>query len=356
MGDLLGRKGDNLPEMISLGVPVPDGFTITTAACRDFLERESLSEELEAEIEFVVEILENRVGRRFGDLENPLLVSVLSGAEFSMSDIMETVLNVGISRDVAQGLAAKSEDPKFAWDLLRRFVEIYLQIVCGVPGRVLEEVLERYLQNLGVTTSENLSTPQIEALSHEFLTDKTELSLNIAKKNSEKKEVTERERALLAAVNRLHEANPMMGLRGVPLGVLNLELFTMQVRATTRATANLQEIDSILLEIGVGMSVPIGSMLENLRATITAAKLADYFDFFSFGTNGLTQLTKAFSRDDVEHSFLLSYLDLELFPFSPFESLDHDGVGLLLHIACDAVKAVKLDLKLGVCGEHGDNK
>jgi len=838
MGDLLGGKGANLSEMLSLGIPVPDGFTITTAACRDFLERKNLSEQLEADIEFAVAKLESRVGRRFGDLKDPLLVSVRSGAKFSMPGMMETVLNVGISPEVAQALAAKTGDPKFAWDSFRRFVEMYGRIVCGVPARVLEEVRERYLQNLGVTTSANLSAPQIEALSHqfistieahtsrafpmdaksqlirtveavfnswnseranlyrrreripatlgtavnvqmmifgnfgessgtgvcftrnpatgasgdygdylvcaqgedvvsgirntltlqdlseiqpaayeelktimlklenhyrdmcdieftietgklwilqtrvgkrtaeaafriastlvdeglisldeglvrvtggqlislmfpqfdtssldkrlttgipaspgaavgevvfdsksavdaalqgrqvilvrtetspedlpgmvaaqgiltsrggktshaavvargmgrvaicgaeeitvdfqdgsftvgdqtiragevisidggtgaiyrgsikvvessvsqylqnpglpqkftpliraierfltradlvrrlevranadteqdcqiarnfgaegvglvrtehmflgerrtlvegliladspslrteilsemeelqysdflgiytameglpvtirlldpplhEFLTDKTELSLSIAKKDSEKKEVTERERALLAAVNRLHEANPMMGLRGVRLGVLIPELFTMQVRAATRAAVKLQgdglvvkpeimiplvasqrellyfreilerEIDSVLLEVGATMNIPIGSMLETPRAAITAAKLADYSDFFSFGTNDLTQLTWAFSRDDVEHSFLPRYLDLELLPFSPFESLDQDGVGLLLHIAYDAVKAVKPDLKMGVCGEHG---
>jgi pyruvate,orthophosphate dikinase len=94
-------------------------------------------------------------------------------------------------------------------------------------------------------------------------------------------------------------------------------------------------------------------MIETPRAAITAAKLADYSDFFSFGTNDLTQLTWAFSRDDVESSFLPRYLDLELLPFSPFESLDQDGVGLLVKIACDEVRTVNPDMKLGVCGEHG---
>jgi pyruvate,orthophosphate dikinase len=114
-----------------------------------------------------------------------------------------------------------------------------------------------------------------------------------------------------------------------------------------------REIETVLLALGVRISIPIGSMLETPRAAITAAKLADYSDFFSFGTNDLTQLTWAFSRDDVEHSFLPRYLDLELLPFSPFESLDQDGVGLLLRIAYEEVKSVKPDLKLGICGEHG---
>ena len=215
------------------------------------------------------------------------------------------------------------------------------------------------------------------------MTDKTELALSIAKKEAAHIEVTQYEVALLAAVNRLHEANPMMGLRGVRLGVMIPELFVMQVRAVTRAAVHLHkngvsvkpeimiplvasqrellyfrevlegEINSLLQTLDVKLEIPIGSMIETPRAAITAAKLSDYSDFFSFGTNDLTQLTWAFSRDDVEHSFLPRYLDLELLPFSPFESLDQDGVGLLLRIACDEVRSVNSKLKLGVCGEHG---
>ena len=838
MGELLGGKGANLSEMISLGIPVPDGFTITTAACRDFLERKSLSEQLESDIEFAVAKLENRTSRRFGDIKNPLLVSVRSGAKFSMPGMMETVLNVGISPEVAKALAAKSKDPKFAWDSFRRFVEMYGRIVCGVPAQIFEEVRHEYLAAAHLNSALDLSAEQIEELSyqfievveshtsrtfpmdaksqllrtveavfsswnseratlyrrreripatlgtavnvqmmvfgnigedsgtgvcftrnpstgesgdygdylecaqgedvvsgirntltlqdlaniqpaayaelksimsklenhyrdmcdieftiesgklwilqtrvgkrtaeaafriastlvdeglisideallrvtgeqlmnlmfpqfdlsasneriatgipaspgaavghvvfdsksavdeamsgkrvilvrnetspedlpgmvaaqgiltsrggktshaavvargmgrvaicgaeeikvnvaagefttnghtvkagdlisidgatgaiylgemrvvestvsqylqnsvspqkftpliraierfltradivrtldvranadtaadcqlarnfgaegvglvrtehmflgerrtlvetlilsdspevrtevlkemeelqyqdflgiymameglpvtvrlldpplHEFLTDKTELSLSIAKKEANNEPVSEHEKALLAAVIRLHEANPMMGLRGVRLGVLIPELFIMQVRAITRAAADLrragikvkpeimiplvasqrellyfrgvleEEIKSLMVDLDTTLEIPIGSMLETPRAAITAAKLADYSDFFSFGTNDLTQLTWAFSRDDVEHSFLPRYLDLELLPFSPFESLDQDGVGLLLRIAYDEVKAVKPHLKLGVCGEHG---
>jgi pyruvate, orthophosphate dikinase len=838
MGELLGGKGANLSEMISLGIPVPDGFTITTAACRDFLERKSLSEQLESDIEFAVAKLETRTGRRFGDIKNPLLVSVRSGAKFSMPGMMETVLNVGISPEVARALAAKSKDPKFAWDSFRRFVEMYGRIVCGVPALTFEEVRHEFLATAKLGSALDLTAEQIEELSykfiekveshtsrafpmdaksqllrtveavfgswnseratlyrrreripatlgtavnvqmmvfgnigedsgtgvcftrnpstgesgdygdylecaqgedvvsgirntltlqdlaniqpaayaelksimaklenhyrdmcdieftiesgklwilqtrvgkrtaeaafriastlvdeglisideallrvtgeqlmnlmfpqfdlsasneriatgipaspgaavghvvfdsksavdeamagkrvilvrnetspedlpgmvaaqgiltsrggktshaavvargmgrvaicgaeeikvnvsagefttnghtvkagdlisidgatgaiylgemrvvestvsqylqnsvspqkftpliraierfltradivrtldvranadtaadcqlarnfgaegvglvrtehmflgerrtlvetlilsdspevrtevlkemeelqyqdflgiymameglpvtvrlldpplHEFLTDKTELSLSIAKKAANNEPVSEHEKALLAAVIRLHEANPMMGLRGVRLGVLIPELFIMQVRAITRAAADLrragikvkpeimiplvasqrellyfrgvleEEIKSLMVDLDTTLEIPIGSMLETPRAAITAAKLADYSDFFSFGTNDLTQLTWAFSRDDVEHSFLPRYLDLELLPFSPFESLDQDGVGLLLRIAYDEVKSVKPHLKLGVCGEHG---
>ena len=838
MGELLGGKGANLSEMITLGIPVPDGFTITTAACRDFLERKHLSSQLETEIEIEVAKLERRVGRQFGDPSNPLLVSVRSGAKFSMPGMMETVLNVGISPDIARALAIRSKDPVFAWDSFRRFVEMYGRIVCDIPSKEFEAIRIKFLADNSIDTPADLAALDIEELSylfvsmiedrtakpfpmdaklqilrtveavfnswnseratlyrrreripttlgtavnvqmmvfgnfgsdsgtgvcftrnpatgesgdygdylvcaqgedvvsgirntlslqdlaeiqpaayselktimtklethyrdmcdieftieasklwilqtrvgkrtaeaafriastlideglisidealvrvtgeqlmhlmfpqfdlsapaerlttgipaspgaavghvvfdsksavdqamkgipvilvrsetspedlpgmvaaqgiltsrggktshaavvargmgrvavcgaeelkvdvnanslrvngktinvgdlisidgatgavylgkipviessvsqylqnsllpqkftpliraierlltradivrklevranadtaedcvvarnfgaqgvglvrtehmflgerrvlveslilaestevrstilaqmellqyqdfigiyqsmaglpvtirlldpplHEFLTDKTELSLQIANKQAKNVAVSEHELALLAAVNRLHEENPMMGLRGVRLGVLIPELFTMQVRAVTRAAADLKragvivkpevmiplvasqrellyfrgvledEINSLLKELDTTLDIPIGSMIETPRAAITAAKLADYSDFFSFGTNDLTQLTWAFSRDDAEHSFLPRYLDLELLPFSPFESLDEDGVGLLLRIACDEVKSAKPFLKLGVCGEHG---
>ena len=218
---------------------------------------------------------------------------------------------------------------------------------------------------------------------HEFLTDQASLAVDIALTQERGKEVDERKLALSRAVNRLHESNPMMGLRGVRLGVLIPDLFSMQVRALTRAALHVraqgydprpeimiplvasqrellyfrssleEEVARVLKGAGEQMDISIGSMIETPRAAITAAKLADYSDFFSFGTNDLTQLTWAFSRDDVESSFLPRYLDLELLPFSPFESLDQDGVGLLVKIACDEVRSVTPDMKLGVCGEHG---
>ena len=218
---------------------------------------------------------------------------------------------------------------------------------------------------------------------HEFLTDQASLAVDIALTQERGEAVDERKLALNRAVNRLHESNPMMGLRGVRLGVLIPDLFSMQVRALTRAALHVRaqgydpqpeimiplvasqrellyfrssleaEVARVLEHAGEEMHISIGSMIETPRAAITAAKLADYSDFFSFGTNDLTQLTWAFSRDDVESSFLPRYLDLELLPFSPFESLDQDGVGLLVKIACDEVRTVTPDMKLGVCGEHG---
>jgi pyruvate,orthophosphate dikinase len=218
---------------------------------------------------------------------------------------------------------------------------------------------------------------------HEFLTDQASLAVDIALTQERGDVVDERKLALNRAVNRLHESNPMMGLRGVRLGVLIPDLFSMQVRALTRAALHVRaqgydpqpeimiplvasqrellyfrssletEVARVLTLAGEEMHISIGSMIETPRAAITAAKLADYSDFFSFGTNDLTQLTWAFSRDDVESSFLPRYLDLELLPFSPFESLDQDGVGLLVKIACDEVRSVTPEIKLGICGEHG---
>ena len=218
---------------------------------------------------------------------------------------------------------------------------------------------------------------------HEFLTDQASLAVEIALLQERGQVVDERKLALNRAVNRLHESNPMMGLRGVRLGVLIPDLFSMQVRALTRAALHVRdqgydpqpeimiplvasqrellyfrssledEVARVLKNAGKEMHISIGSMIETPRAAVTAAKLSDYSDFFSFGTNDLTQLTWAFSRDDVESSFLPRYLDLELLPFSPFESLDQDGVGLLVKIACDEIRGVAPEMKLGICGEHG---
>ena len=216
---------------------------------------------------------------------------------------------------------------------------------------------------------------------HEFLPDLATLSAEMATAEALNINISTRDKALFAAVKRLHEANPMLGLRGVRLGILIPELFKMQIRALVLASIKVKNEgfdpkpelmiplvstqrellylrETLEAEIkktlaGEKLDMPIGTMIETPRAAITATRLADYADFFSFGTNDLTQLTWAFSRDDVESTFLPRYLDLELLPFNPFESLDQDGVGLLVKIARDQARAFKKDFKLGVCGEHG---
>lgn len=218
---------------------------------------------------------------------------------------------------------------------------------------------------------------------HEFLPNLAELSAKFARAEALNEEMGARETAIFSAVKRLHESNPMLGLRGVRLGILIPDLFKMQVRALVNACIEVrklghdpmpeimiplvatqrellhlresldEEITTALAGTGQTIEIPIGTMIETPRAAITSTRIADYADFFSFGTNDLTQLTWAFSRDDVESTFLPRYLDLELLPFNPFESLDQDGVGLLIKIARDQARAVRSDFKLGVCGEHG---
>jgi pyruvate,orthophosphate dikinase len=218
---------------------------------------------------------------------------------------------------------------------------------------------------------------------HEFLPSLIELSATMARAEALNEEISHRDLALFAAVKRLHEANPMLGLRGVRLGILIPELYKMQVRAlvhaylevrklghdprpevmiplvsTQRELLSLREILEEEIKItfrgtSIEKEFPIGSMIETPRAAITADRLGVYADFFSFGTNDLTQLTWAFSRDDVESTFLPRYLDLELLPFNPFESLDEAGVGILLQTAVDLARGIRGDFKLGICGEHG---
>ena len=212
---------------------------------------------------------------------------------------------------------------------------------------------------------------------HEFLPDLTELSVEIAVAQATGETVDPARLALLEAVRRLHEQNPMLGLRGVRLGLVIPGLFALQVRALAEATAALQaegldprpevmvplvgavqelevireEAERILAEVGV--QAPIGTMIEVPRAALTAGQIAEAAQFFSFGTNDLTQMSWGFSRDDVEASFFSRYLDLGIFGVSPFESLDRDGVGRLIRLAVQEGRATRPDLHLGVCGEHG---
>jgi pyruvate,orthophosphate dikinase len=212
---------------------------------------------------------------------------------------------------------------------------------------------------------------------HEFLPDMTELSVEIAVADATGKKVDDAQRKLLTAVRRLHEQNPMLGLRGVRLGLVIPGLFALQVRAIAEAAKALkeegldprpeimvplvgavqelevvrEEAEQILAEVGV--EALIGTMIEVPRAALTAGQIAEAAEFFSFGTNDLTQMGWGFSRDDVEASFFSRYLDLGVFGVSPFESLDRDGVGRLVEIAVKEGRATRPDLHLGVCGEHG---
>src|SRR4051794_1678528 len=133
--DLLGGKGANLAEMTRLGLPVPPGFTVTTEACRHYLEHGRLPDELRVQVTMAVRHLEDTVGRRLGDSVDPLLVSVRSGAKFSMPGMMETVLNVGLNDFSVPGLIEASGDERFVWDSYRRLIQMFGKTVLGVQGR-----------------------------------------------------------------------------------------------------------------------------------------------------------------------------------------------------------------------------
>ncbi|WP_247197051.1 pyruvate, phosphate dikinase [Streptomyces sp. GESEQ-35] len=217
---------------------------------------------------------------------------------------------------------------------------------------------------------------------HEFLPDITELSVRVALAEA-RKDPHENDLRLLQAVHRLHEQNPMLGLRGVRLGLVIPGLFTMQVRAIAEAAAERkaakgdprpevmiplvgtvqeleivrEEADQVIAEVqaatGTDLKLSIGTMIELPRAALTAGQIAEAAEFFSFGTNDLTQTVWGFSRDDVEASFFTAYLEKGIFGVSPFETIDRDGVGSLVKLAAEAGRATRPDLKLGVCGEHG---
>jgi pyruvate,orthophosphate dikinase len=230
----------------------------------------------------------------------------------------------------------------------------------------------------GLPTTVRLLDPPL----HEFLPNITELSVRVALAEA-RGEKNENDLRLMQAVHSLHEQNPMLGLRGVRLGLVVPGLFDLQVRAIAEATAQLirmgkdprpeimiplvgsvQELEiietdarkvlaQVAAQTGVPLNPPLGTMIELPRAAMTAGQIAEVAEFFSFGTNDLTQTTWGFSRDDVEAAFFSTYLEMGIFGISPFETLDVEGVGELVRIGTERGRATRPDLKVGVCGEHG---
>jgi pyruvate, orthophosphate dikinase len=220
---------------------------------------------------------------------------------------------------------------------------------------------------------------------HEFLPPLEQLTAQVATLEVKDKFGTELKeaRALLARVRQLHEVNPMMGLRGIRLGLTRPEITRMQVRAIAEAAASLEQAGKnpkpeimiplvgtarelevaraiseevlavVRLETKAKLEIPIGTMIEVPRACVTAGEIAKYADFFSFGTNDLTQMTYGYSRDDAQGKFIPQYLEQKILPSDPFATLDQEGVGALMRIAVDNARAVKPTIKLGICGEHG---
>ena len=213
---------------------------------------------------------------------------------------------------------------------------------------------------------------------HEFLPDHEELIVKQAKG-----EITDAELKLLHASELWRESNPMLGTRGCRLGIVKPGLYRMQVRALMQAavtrkraggdpiveimiplivsepelklleTWTREEADTVLREAGVELPYLVGTMVETPRAALVADRIAEVAEFFSFGTNDLTQMTFGFSRDDIEGRFMAEYLEYKLLVANPFETLDVEGVGQLVRMGCEKGRAARASLKLGICGEHG---
>ncbi|MBP1357334.1 MAG: pyruvate, phosphate dikinase, partial [Sulfolobus sp.] len=221
---------------------------------------------------------------------------------------------------------------------------------------------------------------------HEFLPNDEEIVQKLAAlraRGGPENEIKELE-STLKKIRRFKEANPMMGRRGVRLGITYPEIYEAQVRAILSAAAELllqgkkvhvkimvpqvasanelsyvrqNIIEPVAKEIekeyNINLNFEVGTMMETVRACLTADEIAKVADFFSFGTNDLTQATFSFSRDDVENEFMPKYLDLKILPYDPFETLDEGGVARLIDIAVKAGRSVKPNLEVGICGEHG---
>jgi pyruvate,orthophosphate dikinase len=221
---------------------------------------------------------------------------------------------------------------------------------------------------------------------HEFLPKMEEL-LDKQYSLNENDVIEKRENEqLLSKVRSLHEVNPMLGQRGCRLGILFPEIYRMQVIAIFRAAVKLKRknvnvepevmiplvghvkeleimrelvdkaAEEIFIEEGLSVNYKVGTMIEVPRAALTADEIAKYADFFSFGTNDLTQMTYGYSRDDAEGKFLSHYLEHKVIPSNPFQTLDTEGVGALIKLAVEKGQMQKNKLKTGICGEHAGNK
>jgi pyruvate,orthophosphate dikinase len=217
---------------------------------------------------------------------------------------------------------------------------------------------------------------------HEFLQNLPDLSAEVERARIECSDDLEKLEATLARVEEIHEENPMLGTRGVRLGILYPEIYEMQVEAIMRAAAAIVERDGdapqpeimiplvdyeqeleimreLVVRIGdeqglkVGEDYTVGTMIELPRACFVANRIAEHADFFSFGTNDLTQTALGFSRDDVESKFVPAYMERKIIDRSPFETIDKPGVGWLVRLAAWVGREAKPELKLGICGEHG---
>lgn len=240
-----------------------------------------------------------------------------------------------------------------------------------------------FLQMLRVLDGKPMTVRLIDPPLHEFLPDLTSLEVKVAVAKAVEGQADPADEKMLDAVRRMHESNPMLGLRGVRLGIYLPGLFDLQIRALTQAAAELKQqgldprpeimvplvgsirelaiirhnAEQIIAEeaakAGVELEIHVGCMIELPRAAMTAEDLAQEADFFSFGTNDLTQTVWGFSRDDVEGVFIPKYIEEAVFGVSPFETIDQHGVGRVVREGVERARSTKPEIKLGVCGEHG---
>ena len=169
MRNLLGGKGANLAEMTNIGLPVPQGFTITTEACTQYYEDgKEINSEIQAQINEYIEKMEEITGKKFGDKENPLLVSVRSGARASMPGMMDTILNLGLNEDVVNVIAEKSNNPRWAWDCYRRFIQMYSDVVMEVGKKYFEQLIDEMKKKKGVKQDVELDADDLKELARQF--------------------------------------------------------------------------------------------------------------------------------------------------------------------------------------------
>jgi pyruvate,orthophosphate dikinase len=169
MRELLGGKGANLAEMTNLGMPVPQGFTISTEACTQYYaDGQNINDEIQAQIMEYIGKMEKITGKKFGDNENPLLVSVRSGARASMPGMMDTILNLGFNEDVVAVIAKKSGNPRWAWDCYRRFIQMYSDVVMEVGKKYFEALIDKMKDEKGVKLDTELTADDLSILASQF--------------------------------------------------------------------------------------------------------------------------------------------------------------------------------------------
>jgi pyruvate,orthophosphate dikinase len=251
-------------------------------------------------------------------------------------------------------------------------------------AKLLKEQTQDYLGIFGAMDGLPVTVRLLDPPMHEFLDNPRELEVEIVRAECAGASASDlaAKRRLLAQIDGMSEANPMLGLRGCRLGILFPELYGLQVQAIARAACQLKKqgrdpkpeimiplvsvkaeleilraesetiIARVMAEEGIEFEIPIGTMIELPRAAVTADEIGTVADFFSFGTNDLTQTTFGFSRDDIEAKFLPKYLDRKVLPRNPFETID-EGVAKLVEMGCALGRKTNPKIKLGVCGEHG---